>query len=624
MNDSRDATASRTLFWSLSLVPVQEWIAAARRSRDLLVGSALLSWLMARILRSLASLDAEVVVPSPKLLDRVPDGPFRSCLARSSYSLSNRASGVAAPPSGESLLAALRRAQENVVDAGWRELVEEVSRRGGPGVLGAEGWRLILPELQGAPCPVQLVWAAKWSADESVEAGLREVDRIFVAAKRNRPLAAHSGAPVGKCGQCARREAMGGRSWKTWRAFQRKLSGVREVQMGFRLEPADRLCPVCGVKRLAGYLTDGANMPSTSEIAAGHWLARVKSMKDLDFLVRALEDLLRHAAKVEGRQDDPHPLLFQRSRDRLSRELGDDGTRQAAVDRVLEAANRFRQAIADARTRTPDLHLPQEPPSYLAVIVLDGDDIGRAVHERPYVMCDRLADFAGSLDALVREHDATPVYLGGDEGLILSPLERALDLAQAIHAQWESSVRAPDEAGGHRDTKPPPTLSIGLCVFDRERPLGGAILEAQNAVEMAKALSGKNALTVTIQTASGSTWSARAHWGADWNRVRQAIGHIRSGSLSAGWVYDVEDLLRSLPLQELEASSFRSAVRSEVERLTRRRTRPGGPSPDEIWNAVGGESLLESFDSETADELPDLFHAIGFFAHQAGGAAEAT
>jgi len=141
---------------------------------------------------------------------------------------------------------------------------------------------------------------------------------------------------------------------------------------------------------------------------------------------------------------------------------------------------------------------------------------------------------------------------------------------------------------------------------------------------MAKALSGKAALAVTVQTASGSTWSARAHWGADWDRARKAIGHVRSGDLSSGWVYDVEDLLRSLPLPELERATFRSAVRAEVERLTRRRSRPGGASADEIWEAVAGEGLLDAVDPETLAEVPDLFHLIGFFAHQAGGAMEAT
>ena len=63
-----------TLFWSLSLIPVQQWISEARRSRDLLVGSGLLAWTAARVLRRLKAAGAEIVLPHAGLVGRAREG----------------------------------------------------------------------------------------------------------------------------------------------------------------------------------------------------------------------------------------------------------------------------------------------------------------------------------------------------------------------------------------------------------------------------------------------------------------------------------------------------------------------------------------------------------------------
>jgi hypothetical protein len=55
------------LVFSLGLIPVQEWIAQARRSRDLRAGSVFLWYTMARVLARLEQPDfaAEIWLPRP-------------------------------------------------------------------------------------------------------------------------------------------------------------------------------------------------------------------------------------------------------------------------------------------------------------------------------------------------------------------------------------------------------------------------------------------------------------------------------------------------------------------------------------------------------------------------------
>ncbi len=585
------------------------------------MGSAFLAWAMARVLARLSEAGAEIVVPGKALRERSPRGSFRAALAAGTYGLSNRASGWARNGIASSVEATLRALEEGIVRPAWQQVVSEVQHDGGPGGLG-EAWSLLRPEIESVPCPVGLVWAGRWLAGVSLEEGLAEADRVFAAVKRDRPGADHRGMPVGKCGQCGRREAVGGHAWKAWRRTQRRLSEVREVILGLRLDPADRLCSVCLVKRLAGYLSREAKMPSTSQVAADHWLDTVRSFDDLRSLADAV---LAKARKIEGFDEDPFPLLFRRSRRALKRSAR-PGSRLEREPRAIAELEATAEALASSiRHRLGPGSSPSfgpEPSNSLAVVVFDGDDVGRAVHRQPQVMADRLGSFAGVLEEMVRRFDATPVYLGGDEGVVLCPIETVLALSQAIQAQWQETLRSATSTAGSRDS--PPTLSMGVCIFDRERPMGGAILEAQAGVEAAKALDGKDGLSVTVQTASGSTWHVCQHWGAEWDRVRAAVRLVRGGELSSGWAYDVEELLRSMPLEELEGSGFRDALRAEIERITRRRTLAGS-SPEQVWSEIAGPALWQEIpEPQTLSQVPDLFHLVGYLARHPGGAAEAA
>ena len=53
-----------TYLFSLGLIPVQEWIGQARRSRDLRAGSVLLCHVMARVLSQISKAGAEIVLPA--------------------------------------------------------------------------------------------------------------------------------------------------------------------------------------------------------------------------------------------------------------------------------------------------------------------------------------------------------------------------------------------------------------------------------------------------------------------------------------------------------------------------------------------------------------------------------
>lgn len=125
------------LYWSVSISPVQAWIAEARRSRDLWIGSAIPSWLLARTVRVLLDADGELLMPDRSLIDATPSGPFGEDIARATYSLSNHASGRTR--NDQAALDRLRNLQDSVATS-WREVVEAVHRKPFPSA-GAPAWR---------------------------------------------------------------------------------------------------------------------------------------------------------------------------------------------------------------------------------------------------------------------------------------------------------------------------------------------------------------------------------------------------------------------------------------------------------------------------------------------------
>jgi len=194
------------------------------------------------------------------------------------------------------------------------------------------------------------------------------------------------------------------------------------------------------------------------------------------------------------------------------------------------------------------------------------------------------------------------------------------------------------------------TLSMGVCLFDRERPLGAAIQKARDALAISKNLKTgdrkKDGLTIAIQTASGNVFSATAHWGNDWRRISNAIKLINGDSkiqyrLSMGWAYEVESYLEGLPPDQWGEESFRNAVRDEVKRITFRKlifgkainekedimTQDQTEKPNnnktkkaEMNNNIWNDELfgVEWFTKGLKREIAEQLHLIAFLARESG------
>ena len=606
------------------LIPVQEWISQARRSRDLRAGSVLLSFVMARLLRSLlkrSALNAKVLVPLPP-----PEASFATLgnlsfgeALEQSYSIPNRASGLLRCTSEEEIRGAFK-GLEDLLHLTWEDLRRECFRRLERDS-EADFWKALSPHLESylkrtkieGDCPLSLLWTVvplESGVAENGEADPREAllqaDRAFRILKRSRPLPAwRLGAPVGKCNQCAAREAMGPtKDFRTWRRWHGELASLPWVERGARLKAGERLCYVCMARRVAGYLTPPGKpadqFPSTGDVAVAPWkrLAEQESAE--------VADLLLALDRTPLGKDDPGRALLLSPAALESLEA----LEELALRRKIESAL-VRLNSGGSRDPRP---LTSSPPSYLALLTFDGDDMGQHVRREPTEVPRRLNHFAEAAQALFVRHSAAVFYLGGDEGLVMAPAEYAVDLARGLRKAFAQTFEGGRSA---------PTLSAGIAFFEYSRPLSGAIEAAHGALKRAKEHPGKACMAVAVESSSGKTWAVPPlPWGEGWDRIARTQELLRSGALSAGWAYDAADSVAAVPERDWGWPGALEAVSEELRRLFHRRLTLSGLSreasraeKERCWREVsGGEGWWEC-----SRPQPELFLLMGFLARQSAG-----
>lgn len=643
--------------FSLGIVPVQDWIQQARRSRDLRAGSVILWHLMARVLARLEEeADADVRVPRPpqgsESFAELAAGGLPRALSQE-YGVPNRASGYLPAADADGAAELLGSLQAEVIEAWWGEWRGDMlSPRRFAKPEESDFWQHLAPHLgayekrvgAAGDCPFSLAWVSRTvervppeSDVELLRRHLAEIDRLFSQVKRTRPVRPWpAGDRVGKCNQCAQREALGpAGDFDAWRAWHRELADHAWVRPGYRLSPGERLCWVCFAKRITGYLggTGRQDFPSTGGVAAAPWLARVRRIGALREPLAALE------RSALGQEDLGRALHLPEEVPATSAESGD-----AARAAAIAAAKTLRTAIAEwnrdraGRAGTdgkagdePPQPLPDRPDRYLALLAFDGDSMGERLRAAPDRIPAAMADFAGRVHDLLGPSHATAFYLGGDEGLVMAPAAPALALAMQIRDAFATSFT------GICD--PPPTLSLGLAFFEHTRPIAGAIRTAQESLAAAKRLDAtKNALAVSVLTASGSAWRVVEPWGPGWERLDAAAALVRDGRLAAGWAYDVERFLAGLDPEawaELAATDPET-VRTEVKRLffrrllaARQRNGETGATNGErdadterrrrqaLWQAIQGPTWWDPEPGRPRQApLPEQFRMIGFLARR--------
>lgn len=621
-----------------SIGPVQDFIAAARRTQDLWMGSFLLAYLASRALKAMQEADAQILYPGaedqPLLEPRF--GQRRHGLA----TLPNKFTvAVGSLDEGESLA---RQAEESVRDA-WQEVAQAVRSNLPTGLCDTKEWDAVwTAQTQGW---LEVYWAVtpRDALPDGQQANYGALhsyaQRTFDARKGLRDFvpAEERGE---KCTVCAIRSALRGAPGprKAQKRYWRDVAtAIRQTYPGLYValdaEGNERLCAICTIKRFAQqfYFKPEyglkAAFPSTSSVAtalfrrdvlseneaaqaAGAFVRSLKGARGQDAQLNQMKPL--HKPAQSGL-----PLLDALSSDQwgFTHYDGDLLFEETYTERKLRrdyglgfdarTLNGLRVALGQLISRA---ELGQ-PPRYYAVLAMDGDKMGEKINQmdddkEQRAISDALRCFATDVQRIVEdESGGRVVYAGGDDVLALLPLGTALSTADAL-------CQAYTQQAGQGFT-----LSGGIAIAHHQAPLNGVLAAAREAEHAAKNLYDRDALCIVALKRSGEPLRVGAHWqegnvSCDTPTfVDRLCGHFKaSNELSSKFAYEAHGQMHGLALSRYQVSHNgqsqvtwepgipREALESALRRLAVQRHRgPDLPAPKA---------------EELAQDLARLAHAL--------------
>src|SRR5215210_3778018 len=491
----------------LSIGPVQDFIASARRSRDLWFGSWLLSELSkaiglamvracgfeALVFPGVARVDALLTASETsvanKIVVRVPDGNDPADLA-------NRARE------------ALEKRLEQVRENAFEQIKDKVE--GGPYFRNERALQQI-SEL------IELTWASTPEDAPDDYQKARQHTEALLAARFNTRLwgSVPWGDSVPKSSIDGLRESV--LQEELFDRIQQGLTSAEEIRRNYGVGPSERLCGVGLLKRHGRRESSryGHRFLSTGHLAAWPLLERITVMAADEQIQKAWDNYIGTLRLLQAPLDEAEV-----PRDRGHEVLGPydgsllfEGRVAELFEGVIDRNDRRLRTTEARKALAGFLHVvgTQAPVPYYAILLADGDRMGEAI--------DRQASFEGhkelsrKLDEFAREarkivendHHGELIYSGGDDVLAFVPLHRAVACARQLAEQFEKLL----ETFGKPDSYP--TLSVGIGISHFMDPMGQGLNLARHAEKLAKTT--RNALAVVVDKRSGPATEVSGRWG---------------------------------------------------------------------------------------------------------------
>jgi CRISPR-associated protein Cmr2 len=555
----------------VSLGPVQEFIAQARRTRDLWFGSHLLSEVSRAAAREIAGRGATLIFPAldrddPELMPC--DGPMRGDAPP--LSIANKIVALLDVGDVGEVAKEARRAARDRLKGLWTnvaqkhpELIEPRARE------TAEEQIDTLLEVFAAWAPCEDDKDYKRALAEAEEAlGGRKLCHVFEPWQKQR-------GGILKSSLDGARESV-----LPWSTADRLPDNARSsgAFRRYRIGRREQLDAVGLLKRAGGEPEQFVPLPSIA-LAAWMELAQKERGEKLTALVRACEQrgLTRVARKMPWVQAFPFdaqivlperlPIYF------ADLGIGAGGAGKSEGD---SDARRFeRQHIEPLRREF------SEPSPYVACLVADGDKMGEALNglsakgptaHRELSLC--LSTFARTARSIVEtKHRGVLVYAGGDDVLAFVCLADALACARALRDTFDKAMG--DAPLGPGQTRP--TLSVGLGVGHVLTSLADLLELGREAEQMAKR-DGRNRLAIAVEKRAGS----RLAWSGSWPddpaaRLAEDAARLTSEEGRRGLprkkIHEVERAVRAMPERPAEGAgseAWARALEGEVSRILAR------------------------------------------------------
>lgn len=609
----------------VSIGPVQEFIAEARKTRDLWVGSYLLSMVTYKAMEPFINNGCEIIYPDYE------NSPVYKNL-RNKSALTEELQTATLP---NHFLVIVRDGFEKLVEHSkdnyqnyWKGIAEN---------LKTEIQSEFKDDLANWDEQIKDHWQYMWVAipfdetdSKNYHSYAKEIQKLLEDRKLTRTFTQWKGSSAVKCSQCARRETMGPKileeSSEFWKCFQKKFPA--------NIRKGDRLCAVCLIKRFIQskhFLVANLEIPkfeSTLDIAVKPFRGWVKNSKYKDGFLANANDL-RYALgrKKVSEIDDIEAEFFyidEMDENRLcwEHEIADAKKKS----NVKEAVGQLRQVLGEIQKV-----LTIAPSRYYAIIFTDGDDIGKWLSgERPAgvsfskdehkARSGLLGELAVETAKEIKKFQAEPIYSGGDDVLAMAGVDDIFTLAVKIREYFSTN-----------GINPSATTSAGIVITHASEPFQSVLKEGREAVKTAKRLfkQEKDAFYINLIISTGIRVTFGYHWfitqnGSQISVIDNLILRLASWikkDLSPQFIYDVLDRLDYFfHYEDSEKMRFNEGLfRDEIKRLFTRHWASENPPTiiDEtisLMTEIGREKWEKNFNIR--DNLEGLLRISTFLARE--------
>lgn len=519
----------------ITLGPVQSFIAAARRSRDLWSGS----WLLSEVSKAVAHHLGKdcLIFPAPAdAQDLEPNSPLAVANKIQAIVETDKIGEVAA-----AAIAAAKSRFSEIAKKTWNNYQDD-------NLIRQDIWDSQKDDVLEA----YAAWAeftndyaaALEKANQAIAA--RKATREFCPAARNANESPFYGLP------------------------KSSLDGARETVLpepaGINIDTRRKLGLSSGEQLdLVGLIKRDADQAEQftafSRIVLDHWIGHPESKQADDLTpseLNAISDVYEKLKKINlatgvsgnARIYDALPydaqLLF---RDRIIAAKRENKPKNGDSQETINAKQDATEKLTALETiLRPIWKTHGHPCPYGVLLQADGDRMGEALQKLESVeqhrkITQQLCEFAKQVPETLRQHRGHAIYAGGDDVLAFVPLNTAFACAQALRENFADAMQSIAEQLPS-DT-PKPTLSVGLAIAHFMTPLGDLRALAVSAEKLAKGQrSERNALGIQLAIRAGAPRSLRISWNdqealadfAHWQAV------YRKNELPMGIAHDVEDI----------------------------------------------------------------------------------
>lgn len=529
----------------INIGPVQEFIAAARRSRDFWYGSWLLSELSKAAARAIADQHGieSLIFPAPASRESL--GPTSDLLVPNKVIAQINVDPNATAEHAE---AVVRMYLRTLSEAALGQVKGEFFRE--------EAYAQIADLLEW-------YWVAlPISTDVSYPLLRGQLEALATARKLTRDT-----RPVPYAAMVPKSSIDGLRESVIAEEQYDRLSPDQLFdQYGAR--PGERLSGVDLLKR-HGSAKGEERFPSTSHLAATPLLQgmRVNTTPQQQALAAwsSYREALRKAKIDLGQlphRFTSHPLLgsFEGSllfEERLAEELS-----EKHVERLAKAQQALRTFLATVTNGV-------RPYPYYTLFHADGDEMGDVIDAQETIDDHRalsraLGGFAASVRTIVEtDHQGALVYAGGDDVLAFLPLHTVIPCAARLAKELAAKLAPFAQA----------TMSAGVVITHHLEPLSDALRLVLEAERKAKALPGKNALAVTLSKRGGGDTTVCGYWGGLDERLIYFSELFRDGDFPDGAAFELQSLANRLhlPNSHPDAKTLQQAQHVEAKRILARK-----------------------------------------------------